>query len=205
MEKSLPVKQKFNADYYRTCKIEELSDDELLKSDTYLHRSHWVSTLIKPDSILDLGCHTGIMSLMYAFRGWRVVGIDLSEKAIEFCNSFIDKYKITNSTYFTGLVEEYESEERFDNVLICELIEHVEDPNKLLDVAEKHLKKDGIIFISTPDYFGPYGISNDGDTSHEHLRVYKTDELKSLIENRGGKIIDFQDRQLIYLAYTYER
>ncbi len=203
MDKPLIAGRKFNKDHYINGRISYINDDGLLGADQYLYRSIWISKLIKKGSILDLGCHTGVVSLQYAYRGWPVVGVDLNKKAIEFCNRFLKRYKITTSSYIQSSIEDVEISETFDNIIICEVIEHVEDPDKILDLAERHLNPGGTIFISTPDWDGPYGINNNGDGSEEHVRIYKPEELKELIESRGGKIKDFQVKQLIYLAYGF--
>ena len=191
---------KFNRKYYENLGIGEFIDDEIINSPGFLYRCKWISELIKPGSILDLGCSNGIVSMKYAYDGRKVLGIDLSHMAIKCCNNFLKKYHLTNSKYKQGMIEEFKSKEKFDNIFICEVIEHVENPELLLDIAENHLAKDGIIFITTPEYNGPFGKDNPGDTDGEHLRVYKDKEFKKIIEKRG-KIIDFQSRQLIYCAY----
>lgn len=191
---------KFNKEHYINSEIDTPPIEDLLRIDSYLYRGRWISELIKQGSILDLGCNNGLLSLEYAFGGRRVLGIDLNKKAVKFCNNFLDKYKLKNSKYKEGMIEEFESKELFDNIFICEVIEHVDNPQKILNKAEEHLAKDGIIFITTPEYNGPFGKDNDGDTDGEHLHIYKDKELKKMIEKRG-KIIDFQSKQLIYVAY----
>lgn len=191
---------KFNKDHYINLEIDEPSDGNLLDVQEYLYRSKWIHKLLKSGNILDLGCNNGLLSLGYAYWGRKVIGIDLSKKAVVFCNNFLSKYNLSNSVYFQGKIEDFKNKEKFDNIFLCEVIEHVEDPIKVLKVAEKHLSDKGTIFITTPEYYGPYGINNKGDDAKEHLRIYKAKQFEKLIKKRG-KIIDFQSRQLIYCAY----
>jgi len=45
--------------------------------------------------------------------------------------------------------------ERFDRVICGDVIEHVDNPNRLLRFAKRHLKTGGSIFVSTPN---PYSL-----------------------------------------------
>lgn len=190
----------FDEQHYRDLPVDILTRKEIVNSHGYLYRAKWINKWIKSGSILDLGCNNGILSLRYAYNGWRTVGVDLSKKAIKFCNDFLARFEIDDAEYIQSSIEDFTTKERFDNIFLCEVIEHVADPIKVIEVAEKHLKPNGIIFVTTPDYYGPYGINNEGDKDGEHLRIYKAKELKELFEQRG-KILDFRKRQLIYCAY----
>jgi len=192
---------KFDKEHYENSGIGEFTDDEIINSPDLLYRCRWIAEFIKPGSVLDLGCNNGLVSLKYAYEGRRVLGIDLSHIAIEYCNTFLKRYDLTNSEYKQGIIEEFKSKEKFDNIFLCEVIEHVENPERILEVAESHFKKDGIIFVTTPEYSGPFGKDNPGDIDGEHLRIYNDKEFKKIIEKRG-KIINFQSKQLIYVAYT---
>ena len=187
---------KFDINHYINSEIDTPTDVDLLRVDEYLYRAKWISEFIRDGSILDLGCNNGILSLKYAYQGRRVVGIDLSKEAINFCNDFLKRNNI--SQYYQIKIEDYNGKEKFNNIFVCEVIEHAENPKKILDIAKKQLKKNGLIFLTTPDYYGQYGINNTGDT--EHLRTYKAFELKKLIL-KYGTIIDFQKKQLLYCAY----
>jgi len=191
---------KFDREHYEKMGVGEFTDHEIINSSDLLYRCRWIAEFIKPGNVLDLGCGNGLISLKYAYDGRKVLGIDLGYLAVEYCNNFLKRYYLTNSEYKQGIIEEFKSKEKFDNIFLCEVIEHVEDPEKILDVAETHLKKDGIIFITTPEYYGPFGKNNPGDIDGEHLRVYKDKEFKKIIEKRG-KIISFESKQLIYVAY----
>lgn len=192
---------KFNEKHYKDLDVDKPSDGDLLNVQEYLYRSKWIHSLLKPGSILDLGCNNGILSLGYTYWGRRVIGVDLSRKAVDFCNNFLNRHNLENSIYLQEKIEDFKSNEKFDNIFLCEVIEHVENPKKVLKVVEEHLNDNGIIFITTPEYYGPYGISNKGEDAKEHLRIYKEKEFKKLIEKRGN-IINFQSRQLIYVAYS---
>ncbi|MEV6867967.1 class I SAM-dependent methyltransferase [Streptosporangium subroseum] len=53
--------------------------------------------------------------------------------------------------YFCGRVEEFSTDERFDLILLINLIEHVSDPGGVLDRLRRHLTPQGSILIKTPN------------------------------------------------------
>jgi ubiquinone/menaquinone biosynthesis C-methylase UbiE len=152
----------------------------------------------KKGSILDIGCHTGLFSLPYAYKGRRVVGIDINQKAIDFCNQKVKQFNIENTEYICSPYEEFKTDEKFDFVLVAEILEHVLEPEKLLDFAEKHcLKK---VIVTTPNYYGRFGIKNEGDVSREHIRLYEEKELEEMLSKRG-KIIDKEITDILMFTY----
>ena len=54
--------------------------------------------------------------------------------------------------YFCSRIEDYETELKFDFVLLLNLIEHVEDPRKVLSKIRSILTPQGIVLIKTPNY-----------------------------------------------------
>jgi 2-polyprenyl-3-methyl-5-hydroxy-6-metoxy-1,4-benzoquinol methylase len=54
--------------------------------------------------------------------------------------------------YFLGTVEQFESEEKYDLILMLNLIEHVRRPDEVLAKARSLLAPDGLALIKTPNY-----------------------------------------------------
>jgi len=54
--------------------------------------------------------------------------------------------------YFCGRIEEYQSGERFDLVLLLNLIEHVKDPLRVLESVRHLLAPDGRLLVKTPNW-----------------------------------------------------
>ena len=53
--------------------------------------------------------------------------------------------------YFCGRIEEYETETKYDIILMLNLIEHVEFPSEVLKKCRELLSDEGIIIIKTPN------------------------------------------------------
>jgi 2-polyprenyl-3-methyl-5-hydroxy-6-metoxy-1,4-benzoquinol methylase len=54
--------------------------------------------------------------------------------------------------YFLGTIEQFESAEKFDLILMLNLIEHVRRPDEVLAKARSLLAPGGLILIKTPNY-----------------------------------------------------
>jgi SAM-dependent methyltransferase len=54
--------------------------------------------------------------------------------------------------YFCGRVEDYETVDRFDLILLLNLIEHVRDPRAVLAKAKQLLAPGGVILLKTPNF-----------------------------------------------------
>ena len=98
----------------------------------------------KKGKILDLGCATGVFLDIAQKRGWDSYGIDISQYAIEYAKKKfsldVKKGELENIKF---------PDKKFDVVTMWDFIEHVPNPNKILEETYRILKPKGIIFILT--------------------------------------------------------
>jgi SAM-dependent methyltransferase len=73
-------------------------------------------------------------------------------------------------------------EERFDSIVIVNVLEHIEDDIQELEIAKSVLKPDGKIFIFVPAMPSLYGSM---DAISGHFRRYRQSELKAVIRAAG--------------------
>ena len=109
--------------------FDELSEhyDEVKEKNRYYYESlKSVVAGIIPEGkrILDIGTGTG--EILNVLRPSRGIGIDLSPKMIEKA-----KGKFRHLDFFAADYESFETDERFDYILMTDLIEHVERPDRL--------------------------------------------------------------------------
>lgn len=74
--------------FYRTKEVFDPGDQKLITSNEWAARSMWVYDILtrhEGDSVLDIGCHTGVMSAPYVSKGYRVFGIEINPVAVEIC------------------------------------------------------------------------------------------------------------------------
>ena len=99
-------------------------------------------------SILDIGGGTGCLldnlkSLDSRIAYTRIVDIDSKSKKIALRN---------NHKYFCGKIENFNTDKKFDLIIMLNLIEHVKSPTIILKKVKSMLKKNGKILIKTPNY-----------------------------------------------------
>lgn len=100
----------------------------------------------KKIKVLDLGCGDGRFT---SFLGEFVDtdAIELSEEAIKTA-----KEKHPHVNFFHGSALEFNfNPEKYDVVISQEVIEHIEDQNKYMEVCYKVLKKKGYLIMTTPN------------------------------------------------------
>ena len=98
-------------------------------------------------TVLELG--SGLGYLTYALRkaGYLATGLDLSDVAVRTATGVYGPY------YRCGDAERLaqDASERFDFVVMTEVIEHVEDPRRLVRAALGLLKPSGRLLLTTPN------------------------------------------------------
>ena len=94
--------------------------------------------------LLDVGAGTGIFIQAAKEMGYRAVGVEPS-KAM----SAIARERGLDVR--TGVLADFDLKERFDVVLLIDVIEHVADPGALLAACRKVLEADGRLLVVTPD------------------------------------------------------
>ncbi len=109
---------------------------------------------IAPNSnVLDVGCGNGLISISLGKTGHNVLGIDISEKAIEKAK---EKNNLLNVHFSVAGAEQLsETTTKYDAVICSEVLEHLNEPSSLLQYIYKSLKDDGILIVTVPNGKGP--------------------------------------------------
>jgi 2-polyprenyl-3-methyl-5-hydroxy-6-metoxy-1,4-benzoquinol methylase len=98
-------------------------------------------------NILDVGGGSGwlldrLKQLDRRVRVTQVVDIDREAGKIAIANGH---------QYFEGMLEDFKSTEKFHLILMLNLLEHVADPQKILQISDQLLDTRGVILIKTPN------------------------------------------------------
>jgi len=139
-------------------------------------------------SVLDIGCATGALLDFLRGRGWRVTGVEISPSA-EYGRD-VRKLDITS----LPLEENKFPKESFDVILASHLIEHLNNPRSFLAEVNRVLKKDGRVFITTPNISGFQSLIFGGkwrSAIFDHLYLFSVRTLKKLLKNTGFKVEGF--------------
>ena len=100
--------------------------------------------------VLDVGCGGGILCEALAARGAEVTGIDMGDAPLEIAklHSLESGKKIL---YEKSTAEEYAEKhaEQYDIVTCLEMLEHVPQPEKIIEACQKLVKPGGAVYFST--------------------------------------------------------
>ena len=103
--------------------------------------------------VLDVGCGNGVISRSLGEKGFTVKGIDVSEKAIARAREL---NKFPNVRFEVVSAEKLVADGHNYHAVICsEVLEHLNDPGKLLDVLHQLLNKSGVLIVTVPNGQGP--------------------------------------------------
>ena len=154
-------------------------------------------------SVLDVGCGGGILSESMARRGAHVTGIDLAKKSLKVAqlHSLDSGVEVD---YRCVPVEELAMEmpQQFDTVTCMEMLEHVPDPQSVIDAVARLVKPGGWVFFSTlnrnlKSYVmavlgAEYVLGLLPRGTHDYQRFIKPSELTRMSRRAGLNIIDIR-------------
>jgi ubiquinone/menaquinone biosynthesis C-methylase UbiE len=105
---------------------------------------------IKVDSFCELGCGSSSLLAQISQSAKKVVGIDYSDQALAISQKLFDKKNIKNVEFVMDNCLDLKIEEKFDTVWSQGLIEHFDDPAKIIKEHLKITKQGGTTAISVP-------------------------------------------------------
>ncbi len=98
---------------------------------------------------LDVGCGGGLLAEEFAKLGYAVTGVDPSKPSIVAAREHAQKAGLA-ITYLVGAGEDLAFPEKsFDLVYCCDVLEHVEDPDRVIAESARVLKRGGVYAFDT--------------------------------------------------------
>lgn len=151
--------------------------------------------------ILDMGCDTGELGKMIKKEKdpIEVIGIDINQKAAALAKKYYDHVYIDDAQ--TMNLDVFENN-YFDCIILADVLEHLQNPDKLLLKIRPKLRDDGKLIISVPNVvfvtnrfnivFGRFNYSYKGIMDTSHLRFYTSASIQKLISNCNYKVSKVQ-------------
>lgn len=143
--------------------------------------------------VLDVGCGAGILSEALSHKAKDVIGLDANPSLIEAARAHAGDTK-PNLRYLAGLLEEHEGQE-YDAICCMELLEHVPDPQSLVQACGDRLKPGGWLFVSTLHrswqtylkaiVIAEYVLGLLPRQTHDYQRCIKPSELAAMGRRAG--------------------
>jgi len=173
---------------------EDAQTVSLLKKATFGYVLDQLPSLPVDAKLLDCGAATGFLLEIAKERGFEPYGIELSEfgaNAIgeKFGADHVFRGEIENATFPNV------GEGGFQAVTMCDYIEHVRNPKRVLEHARKLLSTNGVIALTTPDTGSLTHRMLGSGWSHykvEHLYYFGRENITKLLEASGFGNVTFK-------------
>jgi SAM-dependent methyltransferase len=156
-------------------------------AENYWYRRHlvvyrWIAERCRGLDVVDLACGEGYGTDVLASKAARVTGVDANPEAYEHARL---KYSRPGVRFVRDLVESYA--EQCDAVVFLQTIEHVQNPQEILDHLKRMLRPGGTAYVSTPNVLT---LAPDGEKSGNpwHVKEYRAEEFRELCEGSFGQV-----------------
>lgn len=103
-----------------------------------------------PARIVEFGCGTGWLGLIFAERGYTVVGVDISPDAIRLAEGLRRERGIATATFLAADYEEVRIDPPADYVIFHDALHHAESETAALAAAYAALKPGGLVVCIEP-------------------------------------------------------
>jgi len=149
------------------------------------------------EKVLELGSAEGIMTRMLLDDFNHIAVVEAASKLLDLVpdNSKISKYNC--------LIEDFESDQLYDTIILDHVLEHVDHPVNILKAAARNLSIGGRFIIGVPNALSihrlvavemgllesPYEL-NERDITVGHRRVYDMERLLADVDAAGLVTID---------------
>lgn len=150
--------------------------------------------------VLDVGCGGGILSEALTKAGATVTGLDAEADSIQTAINHAHKSELSIH-YLCSPIEDYDSA-GFDVVVCMELLEHVQNPELVLQHCKRLLKPNGLLFLSTISrtltayasaiIAAEYVLQLLPKQTHDYSKFIKPSELSHMARINGLKLLDMQ-------------
>jgi SAM-dependent methyltransferase len=156
--------------------------------ENYWYRRHlvvyeWIAARAHGRHVVDLACGEGYGSAVLGRTAASVVGVDANPEAFEHARA---RYTSGRVHFERDMVETWRGE--VDCVVFLQTIEHVQDPDAVLEHVRELVSPRGVAYVSTPNVLtlAPEGAERSGNPWH--VREYRPEEYRALCERHFGSV-----------------
>lgn len=135
-------------------------------------RAAWVLSVISGKNLLEIGCGNGGMTRLLSPKVKNITAFDISRPSLD----EVEKLGLPNVRTEQGLVENFQPNEKFEWVLMSEVIEHLRKPKETIDKAFEFVAHGGALVLTTP---------NGHWESDEHLHEFSITTFSEILSQTG--------------------
>jgi 2-polyprenyl-3-methyl-5-hydroxy-6-metoxy-1,4-benzoquinol methylase len=165
-----------------------------------LRSSHYYAQRMagRGQTALDIGCGEGFFALELIKNGNRVTGVDGLPKARH--SGEMERYIPVDLNGPRGILTRELAGQKFDRVLLLDVLEHLMRPERLLAEAMNALNPQGRLIVSLPNVaniavrlallFGRFTYTERGILDRTHLRFFTRKTARRFLEENGCQVLE---------------
>jgi 2-polyprenyl-3-methyl-5-hydroxy-6-metoxy-1,4-benzoquinol methylase len=167
-----------------------------VNADTVRYSFRVFERYLRGDSVLEMGPAEGVMTELLATTG---KSLTLVEGSDSFCHSLKKRFPVARVV--PSLFEEFTPDRTFDNIILGQVLEHVEDPVAVLRRAAAWLSPVGRMLAAVPNSRSLHrqaavimgmlpaeNALNEFDVHHGHRRVFDPESFRQCFRDAGLSI-----------------
>lgn len=163
------------------------------------YSSHYYAQQLvgRDHDVLDVGCGEGFFASKIAANGNRVTGVDALPQASE-TTALTCYYSADLNNGLEGVVAQLGGK-RFDRVLLLDVLEHLQRPERILEQCHDLVAADGELIVSVPNIanfsirlmllFGRFNYTERGILDKTHQRFFTRKTARKFLKDAGYKIV----------------
>jgi SAM-dependent methyltransferase len=157
-------------------------------AENYWFRRHlavyeWIARRCAGLEVVDMACGEGYGTDVLARHARRVTGVDANPEAHEHARL---KYTRPGVAFVRELVEGYS--EPCDAVVFLQTIEHVQEPQAVLEHFKQMLRPGGTAYVTTPNVLTLAPPGAEKSDNPWHVKEYRAGEFRELCEQSFKRV-----------------
>lgn len=162
-----------------------------------------VASACRGPRVLEVGAAEGFVTRELARRVERVVVVEPATRYADMVRALA----LPNVEVVEQLAEDFSTAERFDEVVLSHVLEHVEEPVRLLATARSLLQEAGRVLVAVPNagslhrrlgvragFLHSITSLTPADLQIGHRRVYSPDRLEADLVSAGLAVVSMSGR-----------
>jgi 2-polyprenyl-3-methyl-5-hydroxy-6-metoxy-1,4-benzoquinol methylase len=159
-------------------------------------KSGWLIDIAKTNHqnieyLLEIGCSIGYTLEAAEKRDIKYLGVDISDYAVEYCNSIgLNASKLTFADLKKNRI-------KYDLIFMQHVLEHFENPFKVLNDCNELLDKNGLVLIQVPNSMYKRAVKKKSNhrfysingVGAEHFVYFNYQNLKNSLKATGFEVI----------------
>jgi SAM-dependent methyltransferase len=156
--------------------------------ENYWYRRHlvvyeWIAQRVAGRRVVDLACGEGYGTAVLARTAASVVGVDANPEAFEHARL---KYTTGTVSFERDMIETWSGD--VDTVVFLQTIEHVQDPDAVLEHVKALIGPGGVAYISTPNLLTLAEEGAEKSGNPWHIKEYRAEEFRALCERHFSHV-----------------